>query len=69
MKDKYCDEDVLYCSRESIKTDKHCSDCKYCYTNDSLLDGLYICVNGKSELVREWTGMLAPACEDFVAFD
>lgn len=49
-----------------MSEEKTCIDCKYCYSNDSL-DGLYICVNGDSDLVGEWTGICAPACEAFVS--
>jgi hypothetical protein len=37
-----------------------CRDCKYCYTNETM-DGLYICVNGKSENLGNFTGLY---CED-----
>lgn len=37
-----------------------CRDCEYMYTNDTM-DGLYICVNGKSENFGNYTGI---CCED-----
>ncbi len=41
-----------------------CRDCKYMYTNDTM-HGLYICVNGKSEHLGEFTGICSEdECED-----
>ena len=44
---------------QSLKTMK-CRECKWLYTNESM-DGLYICVNGKSDNFGEYTGI---CCED-----
>lgn len=42
-----------------------CRDCKYMYTNETMPPGEYICVNGKSENFREFTGLLSDdECED-----
>lgn len=30
----------------------NCSECDYCYTNDTM-DGMSICVNGKSEMLGQ----------------
>lgn len=38
-----------------------CRDCKWCYTNETMDFGLYICVNGHSENFGEYTGL---GCED-----
>lgn len=38
-----------------------CRDCKWCYTNETIGSGLYICVNGHSENFGEYTGL---CCED-----
>lgn len=37
-----------------------CRDCKYCYINETMND-LYLCVNGNSEMLGSYTGLL---CED-----
>ena len=37
-----------------------CRDCKWCYTNETMSD-LYICVNGNSEMLGAFTGLM---CED-----
>ena len=37
-----------------------CRDCKWCYTNETMSD-LYICVNGNSEMLGQFTGLM---CED-----
>lgn len=37
-----------------------CRDCKWCYTNKSM-SGFYICVNGNSEMLGEFIGLM---CED-----
>lgn len=34
-----------------------CRNCKYFYTNDTM-DGLYLCVNGNSDRLGEFTGVL-----------
>lgn len=38
-----------------------CRDCKWCYTNETMGNDLYICVNGHSENFGEYTGL---CCED-----
>lgn len=37
-----------------------CRDCKWMYTNETM-GSLYICVNGKSDMLGEFTGL---CCED-----
>lgn len=37
-----------------------CRDCKWMYTNETM-DGLYVCVNGKSDNFMQFTGI---CCED-----
>lgn len=44
-----------------------CRNCKYFYTNDTM-DGLYLCVNGNSDRLGEFTGVLCvDDCEYGVA--
>ena len=43
-----------------------CRECKYCYTNETM-SGLYICVNGDSENLGNFTGTCCDdECEDCV---
>ena len=43
-----------------------CYECKYCYSN-STMDGLYICVNGNSSNLGNFTGLCCEdECEDCV---
>ena len=43
-----------------------CRECKYCYTNETM-SGLYICVNGSSENLGNFTGLCCEdECEDCV---
>lgn len=45
-----------------------CYQCKYCYSNETM-NNLYICVNGNSEHLGEFTGMCSEDdCEDGVSF-
>lgn len=37
-----------------------CRDCKWMYTNETM-GSLYICVNGKSDMLGKFTGL---CCED-----
>lgn len=41
----------------------NCSGCDYCYSNDTM-DGLYICVNGNSEMLGEFVDGLGMAEDD-----
>lgn len=43
-----------------------CRNCKWFYANDSMNDGLYLCVNGNSEMLGNFVGYCSEdKCEDF----
>lgn len=47
------------------KTVHNCSECDYCYSNETFRGGEYICVNGESEYVGEFVDGLGIAKEDY----
>lgn len=42
----------------------NCSDCDYCYSNETMRDSEYICVNGNSDKFGEFVDWLGLAEED-----
>lgn len=43
----------------------NCSECDYCYSNETFRGGEYICVNGESEYVGEFIDGCGIAEEDY----
>ena len=43
----------------------NCSECDYCYSNETFRGGEYICVNGESEYVGEFIDGCGLAEEDY----
>lgn len=47
------------------KAVRNCSECDYCYSNETFRGGEYICVNGESEYVGEFIDGCGIAEEDY----